>query len=465
MSNIQENRALKKPKINRRPFKGDPWLWTLVVLLMLISVLVVYSSSASMAYRVDRGDTSVYLIRQVRFVTVGFILMWITHWFNINIILRLGKLWLLLSWILLMWAYLMPHELNDASRSLNLGVFTIQPADPLKISLIIVLAVQLARRSKIIARIPLLPPLAFWRWRDDPQRVNRIIRKISLPLLLPIAISCAMIMYSNLSTALILFISTMVLMWLGRMRASEIWRCIAMVAMIVIVAVLVMRVFQVGRAETWVNRSMRFVSSVVQIDLPEGVDNKDDDFQLRQAEIAIASGGFLGKGPGNSTQRSQLPHPYSDFAYAFITEEYGLAGAVIIPLLYLLILIRARKIANNTPHVSHRLLVLGLSVVMMISAFLHMLVSVGWAPVTGQVLPLISLGGSAMAFNGISLGLILAVSRMTNRNRARLYHQKMQHEMDALLVETPNDDEVDIEDLQIDQEPSLDELLDNEQYS
>ena len=199
------------------------------------------------------------------------------------------------------------------------------------------------------------------------------------------------------------------MLFIGRVRVRELWRLIALVVVVMAAAVMVMYMFNIGRSHTWVNRLGLgdALSKTEQVQ----VQNDEDNLQEEQAQIAIASGGITGKGPGNSTQRSNLPHAYSDFAYAFIVEEYGLVGSCLILFLYLCVFFRGIVIFQRCGTALPSLLVLGLSLMITLQALINMMVSVGYFPVTGQTLPLISLGGSSVVFTSLSLGIILGVSR------------------------------------------------------
>ncbi len=304
-------------------------------------------------------------------------------------------------------------NLNDASRWLRIpGTgYTIQPSDFLRVTLIMVLARELSKRQATIGKSPLLPivPLFHARFSDRRRQQNRdVLFDTSIPLLLPVALGCAGIFFSNFSTAALTFFTCLVMLYIGRVRVRELWRLVRMVVVAMVLVVGLMYVFKIGRAETWVNRVAEF-AGVEQVVDPES--GASDDLQVEQAKIAIASGGIIGKGPGLSTQRANLPHSYSDFAYAFIVEEYGIMGAIILLMLYLWLFFRTVIIFQKCERAFPSLLVLGLGIMIVMQAIFNMLVSVNLFPVTGQTLPLVSLGGSSMVFTSLALGMILGVSR------------------------------------------------------
>lgn len=405
-------------------FRGDKPLWIIVAALFLVSLLVVYSATAAMAYREVDGNTSYYLFRQARFIMIGFFVIIVVHWIDYKYYARYAKALFQLSVVLVILAYVIGVSLNDAARWIRIpGLgFTFQPSELLKVTLVVVIAQQLGIRQAVISKIPILPPLTPGGWGRNPQRSFDIWYKTTRPLVLPIVIATLVVLPSNFSTAAILWFTCMIMLMVGRVRQSELNRLMLVAAASCIVIVGGMYFAGVGRAETWVNRVVQFAGPTEAV-----ADNKQasqDSYQVEQAEIAIASGGVVGKGPGNSTQRSQLPHPYSDFAYAFIIEEYGIVGGIVVFVLYLWIFYRAGLIVRRCNRPSQGLMVLGLSLIVTMQAFVNMAVSVGLMPVTGQPLPLISMGGSSVFFTCVAMGMILGVSRESEREQQELEAQR-----------------------------------------
>lgn len=400
-------------------FRGDKPLWIIVTVLFLVSLLVVYSATAAMAYREVGGNTSYYLFRQARFILVGFFVIIVVHWIDYRYYARYAKALFQLSVVLVLLTYVIGISLNEASRWIRLpGLgFTFQPSELLKVTLVIVVAQQLGIRQAHIDKIPILPALTPGGWKKNPQRNFNIWYKTTRPLLLPIIVAILIVLPANFSTAAIIWVTCLIMMMVGRVRQKELNRLIALSVLGGLMIILVMKFAGVGRFETWVNRMVQFVKPESEM-LAESNQSRQDTYQIEQAEIAIASGGIAGKGPGNSTQRSQLPHAYSDFAYAFIIEEYGLIGGIAIFVLYLWIFYRSGLIVRRCNRPSQGLMVLGLSLIITMQAFINMSVSVGLLPVTGQPLPFISLGGSSVFFTSIAIGMILGVSRESERELA-----------------------------------------------
>lgn len=247
------------------------------------------------------------------------------------------------------------------------------------------------------------------------QDVIKEFKKGFLPIIGPVILVCGLIAPANLSTALLTGATSLMLMFIGRVSVKHILLAIGVaaipVALLVSVAVMTynkeegkstIKVANVGRVTTWIKRVQDFMYA------------KDEavPYQVQQAKIAIANGGlFMGKGPGNSTQRNFLPHPYSDFIYAIIIEEYGLAGGAFIIFIYLLFLFRCINIFKRCPYAFGAFLALGLSFTLAIQAIANMAVNVNLTPVTGVTLPLISMGGTSFLFTCAAIGIILSVAR------------------------------------------------------
>lgn len=396
-----------------RFFSGDRVLWVIIAILSIASLLVIYSSTASMAYRKAGGDTAHYFLQQLKFIVLGFVAMIAVHRIDyqryarprfLSFVFIAALLFMLLT-------FFVGVNLNNASRWIRIPLIgvTFQPSDFLRIALIAILARQLAKRQTGIHRMPLLPALTLRGWRKNPDKNFNILTNITIPVLGPIVIACGAIFISNFSTSAITFCTCLIMLYVGRVRVRELWRLVCLVFVAMVFAVSVMYAFNIGRSHTWVNRLG--IGDMVSRTEQVRTQGDDDDLQQEQARIAIASGGFLGKGPGNSTQRSNLPHSYSDFAYAFIVEEYGLVGASLMLFLYLCVFFRGIVTFRRCGTAFPGLLVLGLCLMITFQAICNMLVSVCLFPVTGQTLPLVSLGGSSIVFTCLALGLILGISR------------------------------------------------------
>jgi cell division protein FtsW len=353
--------------------QGDRVIWAVVFALSLISILVVYSSIGTLAYKRSSSPES-YLIKHTFMVFLGLAAMWFAHKIDYRYYSKISRLALWVSVPLLIYTFTNGTTINDAARWITLPIIntSFQPSDFASLALIINLASMLSKKQQNI---------------DD-------IKESLIPMLIWCGVICGLIALTNLSTAMLLFATCMLVMFIGRVPVKY----LAMLVLVGLLAGAVALKFGV-RGETAKNRIMSFVNGT---ELP---------FQAKHGMIAVATGGIFGKGPGNSEQRNILPHPYSDFVYAIVIEEYGLIGGVVVLVLYLVLLHRGMKAAYNSERAFGGLLSAGLSFDLVCQAMVNMGVVVGLGPITGQPLPLISMGGTAMVFTGLSVGIILSVSR------------------------------------------------------
>jgi cell division protein FtsW len=379
--------------------RGDKVIWAMVVVLALVSMLVVYSSTGLLAYRYNRGNTEVYLFRQVLFIAAGLAVIYFSHRVNYTLYSRVARILFIISIPLLIYTLFFGIKLNEGSRWIRLPIInlTFQTSDLAKLALFMYV-------SRLISK---------------KQAVIKDFRKGYLPILLPIAIICVLIAPANLSTALLVGATSLLLLFIGRASMKHLLLTVAaaLVPLIILVSVALIyydkaegkskglpALFDEGRVGTWISRVQHFV-------YPSQDANKEDNYQVNQAKIAISKGGFLGLGPGNSETRNFLPHPYSDFIYAIIMEEYGLAGGIFIIFVYLVFLFRCIRIFRKCPYAFGAFLALGLSFTLVIQALINMAVTVNLFPVTGVTLPLVSMGGSSFLFTCLAIGIILSVAR------------------------------------------------------
>ncbi len=360
--------------------QGDRVIWFIVAFLSLFSILAVYSSTGTLAYRYQAGNTEYYLVKHLIIMIMGFFLMFIAHKIKYTYYSRLSQLALIVAVPLLVLTLMMGTNINEANRWLTLPVIniTFQSSDFAKLALIIYIARMLTKKQDQI----------------------KDFKSAFLPIILPVIIVCAFILPANLSTAIILFATSVVLMFIGRVSIKYIMALVFLgtILMSLFIAIL-LNSPDTGRLYTWKNRVENFVS-------------KDGDtYQTDQAKIAIATGGITGKMPGNSVQRNFLPQAYSDFIYAIIIEEYGFMGGLIVLFLYLILLFRGVRIAHRSPGTFGALLATGLTFSLVFQAMINMAVTVGLLPVTGQPLPMVSMGGTSLWFTSLAIGIILSVSR------------------------------------------------------
>ena len=375
--------------------KGDRVIWAAVVLLTLVSMLVIYSSTGTLAYRLSRSAES-YLFKQFAFTAIGLFIIYFAHRVNYTLYSRIAVILVMLSIPLLIYTLFFGAEINEGTRWIKLPIInlTFQTSDLARLALFMYLSRQLSRSQ------------------DD----IKDFKKGFLPLIVPVIIICGLIAPANLSTALLIGATSLILMFIGRVSVKHIAMVIgvALIPILILVAIAfgfynkeehqpkeLPSILRVGRIPTWVKRIQDFAYA----------DKEETAYQVQQAKIAIAKGGWLGLGPGNSEQRNFLPHPYSDFIYAIIIEEYGIVGGIVILFIYLLFLFRSIRIFKKCPFAFGAFLSLALSFTLVIQALVNMAVNVNLFPVTGVPLPLVSMGGSSFLFTCMSIGIILSVAR------------------------------------------------------
>lgn len=378
---------------------GDKVIWATVVLLGLVSLLVVYSSTGLLAYRVNRGNTEIYLFKQVMFISIGVAIIYFAHRVNYTLYSKWSKILFVIAVPLLIWTLFFGVKLNEGSRWIRLPLInlTFQTSDLAKLALFMYLGRLLSKKQEVI----------------------KDFKKGFLPLIIPVGVVCLLVAPANLSTALLIGATSLLLMFIGRVSLKHIGATIAIAAIPVVILVAIAMAYydkeegkmkdlpafiEGGRMPTWIKRVQNFMYDTRHTD-------KEENYQVNQAKIAIAKGGFIGLGPGNSEQRNFLPHPYSDFIYAIIIEEYGFAGGAFIIFIYLVFLYRSIRIFRKCPYAFGAFLALGLSFTLVIQALINMAVNVNIFPVTGVTLPLVSMGGSSFLFTCLAIGIILSVAR------------------------------------------------------
>ncbi len=370
-----------------RKIKGDKVIWVVVILLSVLSLLAVYSSTGTLAYKYQSGNTEYYMVKHFLILLFGLLLMYVAHLVKYTYYSRIFQIALYVAVPLLVLTFFIGLNLNDAKRVLPLPFnLSFQTSDLAKLTLVIYLARLLTKKQSEI----------------------KSFKSAFVPLMLPVIIVCGLILPSNFSTAALLFITCLVLMFIGRVNTTYILSLvgIGIISLAIFITILYnLPGEQQGRLWTWKNRVDNFVNQK---------ENTDENYQVEQSKIAIASGGLIGKGPGNSTQRNFLPHPYSDFIFAIIAEEYGLVGASFVVLLYLILFFRAVTIVAKIPQNFGAFLTIGVSFNLVFQAMINMAVAVNLMPVTGQPLPLVSMGGTSIWFTSLSIGIILSVSKEIN---------------------------------------------------
>jgi len=367
-------------------FKGDIVIWMVITFLIVISIISVFTSTGTLAYKYQGGNTWHYMFRHASILFFGFLIVYVTHRIPYLFFSKISLILMIISIPLLFITLIIGASLNEASRWImvpGLGL-SFQTSDLAKFALIMFVARFLAQKQ------------------DNIKDFKTVFR----PLILTIGITCLLIFPANFSTSALLFLVTFVLMFVGRVNIKYLAGLVLVgLTSIIILFAVVKSDFgeslkEYGRVGTWINRIENFNDS-----------ESKENFQADQSKIAIATGGITGKGPGKSTQRNFLPHPYSDFIYSIIIEEYGIFGASTIILLYMILFYRATIIVKTVRHRFAAFVAIGLSLSLVFQAFVNMAVAVNILPVTGQTLPFLSMGGTSIFFTAAAFGVILSVSR------------------------------------------------------
>ena len=408
-------------------FKGDKVVWMVFFFLCMISIVEVFSASSNLTYK-SQNYMGPIIYHSVM-IMVGVVVAVVT----LNVPCRYFKLMtpflLILSALTLLWVLVGGESINGANRVISLMGFTFQPSEIAKGTMVLVTAQILS---------------AMQRETGADRKAFKYILMILLPTTFLIGIE-------NLSTAALLFAVIVLMMFIGRVPMMQMGKLVGVMAVAVVafVALVIIlggveesrataenhmteTVAQPGgdpaadkdaikaggvfhRFATWRNRILKHFNNE---DVPAENYDLEENFQVGHANIAIASSGIIGKGPGNSVERDYLPQAFSDFIYAIIIEEMGILGAAFVAFLYIVLLYRAARIASRCENNFPAFLIMGLSLLLVVQATFNMMVAVGLAPVTGQPLPLISKGGTSTIINCAYIGAILSVSRSAKMNKA-----------------------------------------------
>ena len=391
--------------------KGDKVIWIVALILSIISLIVVYSATSVLAVSKYDGNTGRLMMKHLGMLVFGILMMIGASRINYKRYAKLALLLMIPSLALLLYTLVFGRNINDASRSINLGGFSFQPSEMAKIILITYLSRQIIMMEGSVY----------------------LFKDFLIKLAAPILLTAALIFSENLSTALILVLVCMVLLFIGRVKILHILALIG----ICIVGMAAYLGFDAAKTSILNNRGVRaqqeaLAKGEVSVEYKakqnriqtwtnrlksmgedkEKVDPFDDKhLQRTYADIAVASSSVFGKGPGKSEQRNFLPHPYSDFIYAIIVEEYGLIGGIVVLLLYVILFTRVLRIVIKRPLSFGALMAFGLGFLVILQAMINMGVSIGLLPVTGQPLPMVSMGGTSLMATGLILGMILSVTR------------------------------------------------------
>ncbi len=369
----------------KKNLEGDYQLWIIVSLLCLISIVVVFSATARYAVMQGNGVLT-FLFKHSALLIAGLAAMWWIHRKDYHVLAGYSNFFVFLSILMLIYTYKYGVSINDTKRWLRIPLLgmTFMPSDLAKLALITNLSVMLAKRQ------------------------NLEIFKIQelLPMIFKIVAVCISISLTNVSTSVLLFVTCFLLMFFGRVPMRFLILTLTAVA---VMASLVVTLGVGNRIETARNRIYAFVETKKGTKKTDS--EQDADYQVERSYFAIAKGGLFGTGPGKSQQRYFLSQADSDFVYAIIIEEWGAIGGCFVLILYLWFLYRGMKAVATSGRAFGGLLSAGLTFSLVIQAMVNMGVATGLGPVTGQPLPLLSMGGSSLIFTGLTIGIIISVSR------------------------------------------------------
>lgn len=361
--------------------RGDRVIWMILALLSLFSTMAVYSSTGTIAYKVNGGDTTAYLIWHVGVLCFGLFLAYLAYLTPYMRFMKMAPWLWLIAFFLLIFTLGFGKEINHARRWIDIPFIhkTFQTSDFAKLALILLVAREITRHKDYI----------------------KDFNKAFMPIILPIVLICGLIAPMDLSTALVLFTTCFTMMFIGRVDVKYLV-LLVLLWIVMFAGLLVLHDLapQLVRSETWASRISEFMA-----------DRQDGSFQNQQAKIAIANGEWFGKGPGNSIQRNYLPTPYADFIYAVICEEWGLIGGFVILSLYVLLFFRTTRLVTISEKSFGAMVAIGLSFNIVLQALANMAVSVHLVPVGGLTLPIVSWGGTSVLFTCIFFGIILSVSK------------------------------------------------------
>jgi cell division protein FtsW len=367
--------------------QGDRSIWAVLSILAVFSLLVVYSSTGTLAYQKSGGHTEIFLIRQTVFVFGGLLITYLCHTFNYMRFHRAAPYLFFLTLPLLIYTLFFGANINDARRWIQIPFtgLTFQTSDFAKLALVIYVARSISAKQDYIKD-----------WKSA-----------FIPIIVPVLIVCGLIAPADLSTAVLLFFTCLMMMFVGRVDVRFILALLILGLMVFAMLIFTADAFPgFIRVETWSERIRDFVT------------NPDGGYQVQQAKIAIANGEWFGVGPGNSIQRNYLPSPYSDFIYAILCEEYGIIGATIVISMYIVLFFRITRLVTKSSKAFGAMVALGLGIMLITQAFVNICTALHLIPVAGVTLPMVSRGGTSTLFTCIAFGIILSVSRFVELNDA-----------------------------------------------
>ena len=399
---------------------GDKGIWAFVSLLALFSFVPVFSASTNLAYmRHGSGNAATYLLKHFIHLAIGFVIIYQFHKIPYNHFKFWSRFFLPVAWLMLLFVMIKGTVIEgaNASRWLQIPIIgiTFQPSTVAALVLYLYVARYLSRTKDAVQTFQ-VSVLQLW---------------------LPVFVTLILILPSNFSTAALIFLMVLMLVFVGHYPLKYIAIIIASGMLFLTFFFVLVKAFPdafPNRVDTWISRIESFRNNKP---------NPDDDYQIEKAKIAIASGGLYGLGPGKSVQKNFLPQSSSDFIFAIIVEENGLIGAISVLAIYILLLFRFLIGARKSSTLFGQLVIVGLGFPIVFQALLNMMVAVQLIPVTGQTLPLISSGGSSIWVTCVALGIILSVTKKDEEIVVEeLNKQKREQALQKLIDKQLQDDDL-----------------------
>lgn len=365
--------------------KGDPVIWIISILMLAFSLVTVYSF-VPILVKIEGGTPFYYLFKHFMYVLLAFFSMYTIHRIDSKYIYQISKFAYYLAIILLIFTMIFGVNVNGADRWIRIPFIglTFQSSDFAKLALILYLSRLLVKKENKLDH-----------WKEG-----------FWPLLLPIIVICGLILKDNLSTALMLFALSFILLFIGKMPWLKLTSIIGGGLVLLFLAITVHKSFpalnMLPRYDTWESR----------IEKKTGTDPSSfgQNAQSENAELAIFNGSILGQGVGDGKLKEYLPEAYADFYYASFVEEFGSISSFILIFLYLILLFRIIKVALKTDSLFESYVCLGIGIHLLSQATINMLVCTGLLPVTGQNMPFLAMGGSALIMACISIGIVQSIA-------------------------------------------------------
>lgn len=405
--------------ISNNLFKGDKVIWMIFFFLCMISLVEIYSASSSLTY--VQGHHWDPMIRQAGFLLIGLVIILIVHRIPCKYFKLMPIILLPTSIVLLLYVLFFGGTINGGNRWMDLGFLSFQPSEVAKAALIMTLATILSKtQNEEVVHNRRGTKTVVMATKGGYAKPFKICSILTL-------VICGLIFTENLSTALILFTVAVIMMYIGNIPHKLMLRGLLFIGLAGAAAATILLVTPDntlskagGRVLTWKHRLQEKTGINLddnkQIDEEEGSEYKlSENWQVGNANIAIANSNIIGLGPGNSVQRDFLSHAESDFIYAIIIEEMGIFGALFVIFLYIALLVRVSKIANRCDKFFPAFLIMGFGILLVLQALINMGVAVHLLPVTGQPLPLISKGGTSIIITCFYFGVILSISRYAEK--------------------------------------------------